>query len=154
MTLHNFEQNLSGKKVFVTGHTGFTGGWACLWLKSIGASVYGYALEPDTKPNLFESLMLSQEIQSEFGDISNYENLLNSIEKFQPEIILHLAAQPLVRRSYKEPLRTFLVNAQGTANVLESCPEPLIASKAYCVLPLIKFIKTMSGLGLIVKMIH
>ena len=118
--LHDFEQKLSGKKVFVTGHTGFTGGWACLWLKSIGASVYGYALEPNTKPNLFESLKLNGEIQSEFGDICNYEKLLRSLVKFQPDLILHLAAQPLVRRSYSEPLRTFLVNTQGTANVLEA----------------------------------
>ena len=118
MILNNFEQNLSGKKVYITGHTGFTGGWASLWLKSIGASVYGYALEPNTKPNLYDSLKLKDEIQSEFGDICNYENLLNSIEKFQPDLILHLAAQPLVRRSYSEPLRTFLVNSQGTANVL------------------------------------
>jgi len=120
LTMHDFEQNLTGKKVFITGHTGFTGGWACLWLKSIGASVYGYALEPDTKPNLYESIKLNNDIQSEFGDICNYENLLNSIEKFQPDLILHLAAQPLVRRSYSEPLRTFLVNAQGTAHVLEA----------------------------------
>ena len=120
LTLHDFEQNLTRKRVFVTGHTGFTGGWVCLWLKSIGASVYGFALRPDTMPNLFEGLELNQEIQSEFGDICNYENLLHSIEKFQPDLILHLAAQPLVRKSYCEPLRTFLVNAQGTANVLEA----------------------------------
>ena len=120
LTMHDFEQNLTGKKVFVTGHTGFTGGWACLWLKSIGASVYGYALEPDTKPNLYESIKLNNDTQSELGDICNYENLLNSIEKFQPDLILHLAAQPLVRRSYSEPLRTFLINAQGTAHVLEA----------------------------------
>ena len=118
--LHDFEQKLSGKKVFITGHTGFTGGWASLWLKSIGATVYGYALEPNTKPNLFESLKLSGEIQSEFGDICNYEHLLGSLVNFQPDLILHLAAQPLVRRSYSEPLRTFLVNTQGTANVLEA----------------------------------
>ena len=120
LPLHDFEQKLSGKKVFVTGHTGFTGGWACLWLKSIGVSVCGYALEPNTKPNLFESLKLKDEIQSEFGDICNYENLLNSIDKYQPDLILHLAAQPLVRRSYSEPLRTFLINTQGTAHVLEA----------------------------------
>ena len=120
LALHDFEHCLAGKKVFVTGHTGFTGGWACLWFRSIGAIVFGYALKPDTKPNLFESLKLSEEIQSEFGDICDYEKLLNSVEEFQPDLILHLAAQPLVRRSYSEPLRTFLVNTQGTANVLES----------------------------------
>ena len=133
MTLHDFEQSLSGKRVFVTGHTGFTGGWACLWLKSIGASVYGFALEPDTTPNLFESLGLDQEIQSEFGDICEYENLLNSIEKFRPDLILHLAAQPLVRRSYCEPLRTFFVNAQGTANVLEAARSVKSVQGVLCI---------------------
>ena len=133
LTLHDFEQNLSGKRVFVTGHTGFTGGWACLWLKSIGASVYGFALQPDTMPNLFESLGLNQEMQSEFGNICDYENLLNSIEKFQPNLILHLAAQPLVRRSYCEPLRTFLVNTQGTANVLEAARSVKSVKGVLCI---------------------
>ena len=133
LTLHDFEQNLSGKRVFVTGHTGFTGGWACLWLKSIGASVYGFALQPDTMPNLFESLGLNQEMQSEFGDICDYENLLHSIEEFQPDLILHLAAQPLVRKSYCEPLRTFLVNAQGTANVLESARSVKSVKGVLCI---------------------
>ena len=133
LTLHDFEQSLSGKRVFVTGHTGFTGGWACLWLKSIGASVYGFALQPDTMPNLFESLGLNQEMQSEFGDICDYENLLHSIEEFQPDLILHLAAQPLVRKSYCEPLRTFLVNAQGTANVLEAARSVKSVKGVLCI---------------------
>ena len=104
-----------------------------MWLKSIGASVYGFALEPDTTPNLFESLGLGQEIQSEFGDICEYENLLNSIEKFRPDLILHLAAQPLVRRSYCEPLRTFFVNAQGTANVLEAARSVKSVQGVLCI---------------------
>lgn len=98
MKLHAFEEVLSGKKIFVTGHTGFTGGWACLWLKSIGADVCGYALEPDTKPNLYESLKLNDDMKSEFGDICDYDSLLSAINNFQPDLILHLAAQPLVRR--------------------------------------------------------
>jgi CDP-glucose 4,6-dehydratase len=116
----DFETQLVGKKVFVTGHTGFTGGWACLWLKSIGAKVFGYALEPETSPSLFYDLGLKQEIQSKFGDICNYAELHEAIDGFQPDLILHLAAQPLVRKSYREPVQTFLVNAQGTAHVLDA----------------------------------
>lgn len=119
MTLKlDFESRLAGKKVFVTGHTGFTGGWACLWLKSINADVAGYSLPPDTKPSLFEAAQPVEDTQSTFGDICDYDNLLVAISNFQPDLILHLAAQPLVRRSYREPIRTFLVNAQGTAHVV------------------------------------
>jgi CDP-glucose 4,6-dehydratase len=116
---HDFEKALAGKKIFVTGHTGFTGGWACLWLQSIGAEVSGYALEPDTNPSFYESLCLEKDIRSQLGDICNYDQLYGAVESFQPELILHLAAQPLVRKSYREPVETFLTNAQGTAHVLE-----------------------------------
>lgn len=116
----DFEAQLIGRKVFVTGHTGFTGGWACLWLKSIGVEVFGYALEPDTTPSFYDDLGLSSEIKSKFGDICDYANLLQEMDRFQPDLILHLAAQPLVRKSYREPLETFLINAQGTAHVLEA----------------------------------
>jgi len=115
-----FEDRLVGKKILVTGHTGFTGGWACLWLKSIGAEVAGYALAPDTTPSLFTQLNLEQEMASTLGDICDFDALLNAVEAFQPDLILHLAAQPLVRKSYREPVNTFLVNAQGTAHVLEA----------------------------------
>ena len=115
----DFEIPLIGKKIFVTGHTGFTGGWVCLWLKSIGAEVSGYALEPDTSPSFYNDLRLEDEIQSKFGDICNYVKLHEAIESFQPDLILHLAAQPLIRKSYREPVQTFLVNAQGTAHVLD-----------------------------------
>lgn len=116
----NFETQLNEKKVFVTGHTGFTGGWTCLWLKSIGAEVYGYALEPQTTPSFYYDLGLKEEIKSKFGDICNYAELHEAIENFQPDLILHLAAQPLVRKSYREPAQTFLVNAQGTVHVLDA----------------------------------
>jgi len=116
---HDFEKALAGKKIFVTGHTGFTGGWACLWLQSIGAEVSGYALKPDTNPSFYESLCLEKDIRSQFGDICDYDQLYGAVESFQPELILHLAAQPLVRKSYREPVETFLTNAQGTAHVLE-----------------------------------
>ena len=116
----DFEKFLAGRRILVTGHTGFTGGWACLWLKSIGAEVAGFSLEPDTKPSLFEVTRLGEDMQTTFGDICNYEHLHAAISSFKPDLVLHLAAQPLVRRSYREPLRTFLVNSQGTAHVLEA----------------------------------
>jgi len=115
-----FEDSLAGKKVFVTGHTGFTGGWACLWLKSIGAEVAGYSLAPETTPSMFVECGLEDDVASTFGDICDFEMLKQSVEAFQPDLILHLAAQPLVRKSYREPVQTFLVNAQGTAHVLEA----------------------------------
>ena len=113
-----FEKNLRGRRVFVTGHTGFTGGWACLWLQSIGAIVEGYSLPPETTPSLFAAAGLEKDVPGTLGDIVDYERLLVAMQAFKPELVLHLAAQPLVRRSYREPLRTFLVNAQGTAHVL------------------------------------
>ena len=115
-----FESVLAGKKILVTGHTGFTGGWACLWLKSLGAELAGYALPPSTTPSLFQSLNIADEVESTFGDICDYEKFREAVHSFQPELILHLAAQPLVRRSYEQPLATFAVNAQGTAHVLEA----------------------------------
>ena len=116
----SFETQLAGKKVFVTGHTGFTGSWACLWLQSLGANVAGYALPPDTSPSMFEAVGLDKGMATTFGDVADYDALLRALSAFQPELILHLAAQPLVRRSYREPTRTFMVNAQGTAHVLEA----------------------------------
>ncbi len=103
-----FEQSLLGKKIFVTGHTGFTGGWVCLWLKSIGANVAGFSLPPETTPSLFKATCLEDDVQSTFGDICDYYILHESVATYQPDLILHLAAQPLVRRSYREPARTFL----------------------------------------------
>lgn len=115
-----FEDALAGKKILVTGHTGFTGSWACLWLSSIGAQVAGYSLAPETSPSLYDELKLDREIASTLGDICDYDSLHKAVEAFQPDLILHLAAQPLVRKSYREPVQTFMVNAQGTAHVLEA----------------------------------
>ncbi len=115
-----FEVALAGRKVLVTGHTGFTGGWACVWLDSLGAEVSGFSLPPDTSPNLYDELGLASRVPTILGDICDYSLLLDAVQEFQPELILHLAAQPLVRRSYREPVRTFAVNAIGTANVLEA----------------------------------
>jgi CDP-glucose 4,6-dehydratase len=106
------------KKVFITGHTGFKGSWLSLWLQELGADVKGYALAPDTTPNHFTQLHL--DMDSELNDIRDLETLKKSIHAFQPEIIFHLAAQPLVITSYHDPLLTFSSNIMGTANLLEA----------------------------------
>lgn len=107
------------KRVFVTGHTGFKGGWLSLWLNSLGANVKGFALSPPTVPSLFEQARVAEKIDSEIGDIRDLEKLEISMLEFDPEIIIHMAAQPLVRYSYIEPLETYEVNVMGTAKVLE-----------------------------------
>ncbi len=118
--LLNFEQALSGKKILVTGHTGFTGSWVCLWLHSIGAKILGFSLLPETNPSLYTELGLDSKITSTIGDITDYHALSTLFEQFQPELVLHLAAQPLVRRSYAEPVSTFATNVIGTAHILEA----------------------------------
>lgn len=109
-----------GKNVFVTGHTGFKGGWLLSCLHLLGAKVKGYALEPENKNGVFELIQPHHICESIFADIQNKEKLRNEIESFQPDYIFHLAAQPLVRRSYKIPVETFAVNVIGTANLLEA----------------------------------
>ncbi|GAB4392160.1 MAG: CDP-glucose 4,6-dehydratase [Gammaproteobacteria bacterium] len=118
--LLEFEKRLVGKRILVTGHTGFIGSWCCLWLSQIGADVYGVALPPATNPSLFSELRLAEHLHSEYHDICNYQELLHLFEKVQPELVLHLAAQPLVRFSYAHPLDTFQTNTMGTAYVLEA----------------------------------
>ena len=108
-----------GKTVLITGHTGFKGSWLCRILTLAGAKVVGYALNPPTNPSLFETLDLDKEIVSVIADVRDYETLKKTVETYRPEIIFHLAAQPLVRLSYQEPLYTYEVNVMGTANLLE-----------------------------------
>lgn len=115
-----FEGALVGKKILITGHTGFTGSWASLWLAGIGANIAGYSLPPNTTPSLFLEAKLDLGSNSIYADISDSASIFNAIARFEPELILHLAAQPLVRQSYRDPLNTFMVNAQGTAHVLEA----------------------------------
>ncbi len=110
----------TGKKVFLTGHTGFKGSWLSLWLVEMGAQVKGYALEPNTNPSLFNEAKIAEKIYSEIGDIRDLSNLSRSISEFQPDILIHMAAQPLVRYSYQEPVETYATNVMGTVNVLES----------------------------------
>ncbi|WP_024850565.1 CDP-glucose 4,6-dehydratase [Hydrogenovibrio kuenenii] len=109
-----------GKKVFLTGHTGFKGSWMSLWLAEMGAIVKGYALSPPTSPSLFQEAKISGKIDSQIGDIRDFDALKASMYGFNPDILIHMAAQPLVRLSYKEPLETYDVNVMGTAKVLEA----------------------------------
>ena len=108
------------KKVFITGHTGFKGTWLSHLLLSMGAEVIGYALEAPTAPSLFVQTNLKEKISSIIGDIRNREKLLHAMAETKPEIVLHLAAQPLVRRSYHEPALTYEINIMGTVNILEA----------------------------------
>lgn len=108
-----------GKTVLVTGHTGFKGTWMCKALIGMGAKVVGYALEPPTQPNLFDICDLEKEMTSVIGDIRDLEHLEKVFREVKPEIVIHMAAQPIVRESYKNPVYTYDVNVMGTVNVLE-----------------------------------
>jgi len=109
------------KVVFLTGHTGFKGGWITHWLTELGAEVHGYALAPSIEPNLFSETKLQERLaNSVIGDIRDLEKLSKSIKLAKPDILIHMAAQPLVRKSYKIPVDTFAVNLLGTVNVLEA----------------------------------
>ncbi len=109
-----------GKKVFITGHTGFKGAWLSLWLNSLGASVTGYALIPPTDPSLFFLCGVEKLIDSVVGDVRDREKLMQSMQTSQAEIVIHMAAQPLVRDSYKNPVDTYAINVMGTVNLLEA----------------------------------
>ena len=115
----------TGRRVFITGHTGFKGSWLTYWLLALGAEVTGYALEPDTTPSLFTELKLDARMDHHIGDVRDLAHLRSVMTASSPEIVLHLAAQPLVRLSYDEPVATFETNVMGSVNVLEAardCP--------------------------------
>ena len=109
-----------GKRVFLTGHTGFKGGWLALWLTKLGAQVRGYALDPYTTPNLLNTAAIPSVIEDLRGDIRDAARLDRAIQDFSPEVVFHLAAQPLVRLSYADPIGTFETNVIGTARVLDA----------------------------------
>ncbi len=108
-----------GKKVFVTGHTGFKGSWLCRILVNAGATVTGYSLAPNTTPALFDLANIEEGMTSVIGDIRDYDKLKKAFDEAEPEIVLHLAAQPIVRDSYREPRYTYETNVMGTVNILE-----------------------------------
>ena len=117
MTKSSFWQN---KRVFITGHTGFKGSWLSIWLYSLGSKIKGYALEPPTSPSLFKQANVETLIDSEINDIRSFDNLKESMADFNPDILIHMAAQPLVRYSYDNPIETYEVNVLGTVHVLEA----------------------------------
>lgn len=110
----------NGKKVFITGHTGFKGTWLSLWLTQMGANVSGYSLAPATEPNLFEIVNIKNKINYTIGDVRDLNTLKRSLIHSDPEIIFHMAAQPLVRKSYRDPVDTYSTNVMGTVNLLEA----------------------------------
>ncbi len=108
------------KKVFLTGHTGFKGSWLSIWLHSLGAKVTGYSLQPPTKPSLFELCKVDPLIHSVIGDVRDGEKLKSTMLEANPDIVIHMAAQPLVRDSYKNPVGTYAINVMGTVNLFEA----------------------------------
>ncbi|MGG3806102.1 CDP-glucose 4,6-dehydratase [Metabacillus fastidiosus] len=118
------------KKVLITGHTGFKGSWLTLWLKDLGAEVIGYSLEPESFISLYNLLSIDREIESLIADIRDIQTLYKFIQKHKPDIIFHMASQPLVHHSYKDPLNTFSVNVMGTVNLLE-CIKKVESVRAF-----------------------
>lgn len=112
-----------GKKVFLTGHTGFKGSWLSLWLQHLGADVKGFALAPPTTPALFTEALVAQNMQSDIGDIREREVIAKSMTAFNPDLLIHMAAQPLVRASYRDPVGTYATNVMGTVHVLEAARQ-------------------------------
>lgn len=131
--LLDFEALLRGQRVFVTGHTGFTGGWLVTWLKKLGCGVGGLGLAPITEPNLFTVADVADGIVSEIGDIRDLSVVRAAIDRHRPTVIFHLAAQPLVSRSFVDPIETFSTNAMGTANVLEAARLSSTTKAVVCI---------------------
>jgi len=116
-----FNNIYHNRRVLITGHTGFKGSWLCLLLNQLGAEVYGFALDPPTHPSLFQEAKIDQLITSFIGDVRDLDHLQEVLQKVQPEIVIHMAAQPLVRESYKIPVETYSINVMGTVHLLEAC---------------------------------
>jgi CDP-glucose 4,6-dehydratase len=114
-----FDNIYKGKRVLVTGHTGFKGSWLCAWLLDLGATVAGYSVDVPTEPSHFEALALAERIEHFQGDVRNKSSLQEAMNQFHPEIVFHLAAQSLVRKSYEDPVLTFETNSLGTLNLLD-----------------------------------
>lgn len=112
-----------GKRIFLTGHTGFKGSWLSLWLQSMGAELHGLALDAPTMPALFDEADVGSGMVSTIGDIRDYSTVFSAMEVCQPDIIIHMAAQPLVRYSYQEPVETYATNVMGTVHVLEAARQ-------------------------------
>lgn len=122
-----------GRRVFLTGHTGFKGGWLALWLARLGAKVRGYALDPHTAPNLCTLASVASVIEDVRGDVRDHSKLEKSIRDFAPDVVFHMAAQPIVRRSYADPVGTYATNVMGTVNVLESVRKTPSVQAVVCI---------------------
>lgn len=117
------DEFFSGRKVFITGHTGFKGTWLALWLHRLGANVQGFSLEPPSSPSLFDVVGLDELVEHRIGDVRDYEDVLGAMGSHHPEVVFHLAAQSLVREGYEVPRETFSTNVIGTVNVLEAARQ-------------------------------
>ena len=131
--MENLVSPWNGRRVFLTGHTGFKGGWLALWLAAKGAHVRGFALPPPSEPNLFTLASVGDVLDDDRGDIRDYASLEASLTEFDPEVVFHLAAQPLVRQSYSDPLGTYSTNVMGTANLLEAVRKTAGVRAVVCV---------------------
>src|ERR1700680_2675374 len=120
MSGDSFTRFYNGKRVLVTGHTGFKGGWLTAWLKLLGADIIGFALPPDTEPNLFSAAGIADNMTSLFGDVTDLSAVSSVFEHYNPQIVIHAAAQAIVRRSYRQPVQTYATNIMGTVHVLEA----------------------------------
>jgi CDP-glucose 4,6-dehydratase len=122
-----------GRRVFLTGHTGFKGSWLALWLARKGARSRGYALDPSTQPDLFTVANVSDALEDIRGDVRDYRSLESAMTEFAPEVVFHLAAQPLVRRSYADPVGTYATNVMGTVHLLEAVRRTSSVRAVVCV---------------------
>jgi CDP-glucose 4,6-dehydratase len=122
-----------GCRVFLTGHTGFKGSWLAIWLSTLGAQVRGYALDPNTQPSVFAAAAVGAMVEDIRADILDFSRLQASVREFAPQVVFHLAAQPLVRRSYADPLRTYATNVMGTAHLLEAVRNTPTVRAVVCV---------------------
>ena len=136
----------AGKRVLVTGHTGFKGSWLVLWLQSLGAQVTGFALDPSTEPSLFALARVGEGIDDRRGDVRDLGVLLELVAEVQPQIVLHLAAQPLVREGYRDPLGTYSTNVMGTLNLLEAVRQ--VGGVRACVVVTTDKVYAQPGVGL------
>ncbi len=122
-----------GRRVFLTGHTGFKGSWLALWLSKLGAQIRGYSLDPSTEPSLFNLASVGNVVEDVRGDVRDYAKLEASIREFAPEVVFHLAAQPIVRRSYADPVGTYGTNVMGTVHLLEAIRKTPSVRAVVCV---------------------
>jgi len=118
--MDNVKEFWKDKRVLITGNTGFKGSWLSIWLSTLGANILGYSLTPPTEPSLFEVARLDKLYRTEIGDVRDFEHLKVVVTEFSPEIVIHMAAQPIVRKSYIDPRETYEINVMGTVNLLEA----------------------------------